>query len=100
MCNYLYAYFSNSMAESEVVYSTIRPTYRLSYDSAAELLVMHVEEEAELYFLAEVGKLDEWRTAQLLTLLDKLEGHLNWWRLNAGCTYSSYWASLCQREGV
>ena len=45
------------MAESAVVCSTIRPAYRLSYDSVAELLLMHVEEEAELYLLAEVAKL-------------------------------------------
>jgi exoribonuclease R len=78
------------MAESEVVCSTIRPTYRLSYDSVAELLLMHVEEEAELYLLAEVANLRrEWRTAQVITLLDKLEGHLNWSRLNAGCTNAS-----------
>lgn len=54
-----------SIAESEVMCSTIKPTYRLSYDNAAELLSMNVEEEAELYLLAEVAKSRrEWRNSQ------------------------------------
>lgn len=89
------------MAENEVVCSTIRPTYRLSYDSVAELLLMHVEEEAELYLLAEVAKLrQEWRSAQVITLLDKFGGLLIW----LGTQSWPYkcimmWPLLCQREG-
>ena len=57
ICDYLHASFSYSVAESAVVCSTIRPADRLSYDSVAELLIMHVEKEADLYLLAEVAKL-------------------------------------------
>lgn len=58
-----------SIAESEVMCSTIKPTYRLSYDNAAELLSMNVEEEAELYLLAEVAKSRrEWRNSQVVYL--------------------------------
>lgn len=46
--------------------STIRPTYRLSYESANELLQLDVEEEAELYLLDEAAKARrEWRMAQV-----------------------------------
>jgi len=50
--------------------STIRPTYRLSYDNAIELLQMNVEEEADLHLLDEVAKARrEWRMAQVSNLL-------------------------------
>lgn len=56
-----------------MVCSTIRPTYRLSYDSVAELLLMHVEEEAELYLLAEVAKLR--RECQVTTRVANSSGN-------------------------
>lgn len=50
--------------------STIRPTYRLSYDNAIELLQMNVDEEADLYLLDEVANARrEWRMAQVSYLL-------------------------------
>jgi hypothetical protein len=55
-----------SLAESEVVCSTIRPTYRLSYDNATELLSMNLKEEGDLHMLAEVANLrHEWRKGQV-----------------------------------
>ena len=50
--------------------STIRPTYRLSYDNVVELLQMNVEEEADLYLLDEIAQVRrEWRMAQVSYLL-------------------------------
>ncbi|KAG0569483.1 hypothetical protein KC19_6G093600 [Ceratodon purpureus] len=56
---------TGSIAESQVMCSTIRPTYRLSYDNALELLQMNVEEEADLYLLDEVAQVRrQWRMGQ------------------------------------
>lgn len=58
--------------------STIRPTYRLSYDNAVELLQMNVEEEADLNLLDEVAQSRrEWRTAQVSYLLKSPESVLS-----------------------
>ncbi|CAK9266221.1 unnamed protein product [Sphagnum jensenii] len=58
-------HLDGSLAESEVVCSTIRPTYRLSYDNATELLSMNLKEEGDLHMLAEVANLRrEWRKGQ------------------------------------
>jgi exoribonuclease R len=55
--------------------STIRPTYRLSYDNAVELLQMNVEEEADLYLLDEVAQVRrEWRMGQVSYLLKGRRG--------------------------
>ncbi|CAM6101170.1 unnamed protein product [Calypogeia fissa] len=54
-----------SIAEYSVMNSTICPTYKLSYDNVAELLLMYVDEEPELYLLAEAANCRaKWRTSQ------------------------------------
>ncbi|KAL3692670.1 hypothetical protein R1sor_006321 [Riccia sorocarpa] len=54
-----------SIAEYAVMNSIIRPTYRMSYDNVAELLLLEVPEEPELYLLAEAAKLRaSWRASQ------------------------------------
>ncbi|KAG6551326.1 hypothetical protein Mapa_007112 [Marchantia paleacea] len=54
-----------SIAEYAVMNSTIRPTYRMSYDNVTELLLMEVQEEPELYLLAEAATLRaNWRHSQ------------------------------------
>lgn len=74
----MYMCYHKSIAESQVMCSTIRPTYRLSYDNATELLQMNVEEEADLYLLDEVAKARrEWRMAQVRYLLKSLSSVLS-----------------------
>ncbi|KAH7672756.1 Exoribonuclease II protein [Dioscorea alata] len=54
-----------SIAEYTIDNSIIRPTYMLTYESASELLQLNLEEEAELWILAEAAALRlEWRRQQ------------------------------------
>lgn len=61
-----FAVDDKSIAEYAVMNSTVRPTYRLSYDNVTELLLMEVPEEPELYLLAEAATMRaNWRHSQV-----------------------------------
>ncbi|XP_002968392.2 ribonuclease II, chloroplastic/mitochondrial [Selaginella moellendorffii] len=54
-----------SIAESSVCSSVIKPSMRLSYDSATELIMYQLDEERELNLLAKAARLRyEWRLSQ------------------------------------
>lgn len=54
-----------SIAEYSIDNSIIKPTYMLTYESAAELLHLNLEEEAELRILSEAASLRlQWRRSQ------------------------------------
>ncbi|KAJ7296299.1 hypothetical protein O6H91_Y132400 [Diphasiastrum complanatum] len=54
-----------SIAESTIECSTIRPTYKLSYHQASELIFMKLEEENELSLLGHAATLRrQWRKSQ------------------------------------